>query len=105
HVYPRAVGVQHRGVEGLAVAVSELEDVPDLDRALHVERPATGDARLAGDHLTDVDPAGRGQVTVHVDAAQVHVVGVGPGEHVAAAAQLLVDEDRQAGHADPAETA
>ena len=46
-----------------------------------------------------------GDVPADVHPAQVEVVGVGPGDHVAAAAQRLVGDHRQVRHPDRAEAA
>jgi len=58
-----------------------------------------------GGDLTQIRPRADRDVSVDVHPAQVRVVGVGAGEHVATAAQRLVRDDRQLGDADRAEAA
>ena len=80
--------------EGVAELVAELEDVADLDAALHLQRMTAVDARLARGDLAQVGPPADGDVPLDVDAAQVGVVDVGAGVHAAPPAQRLVGDHR-----------
>src|SRR5208282_4345981 len=89
-----AVRAGHADPDGVGELVAELEDVADLDAALHLERPPADDARLAGGGLAQVRPPADGDVPFDVDATQVRVVDVGAGVHAAPPAQRPVGDDR-----------
>ena len=69
-----------------------------------VERLAAARAGVAGGHLPEVVEFGL-EILAGGDVAQVVVVAVGAGDHVAAALQRLVGQDGHVGHAHRAERA
>src|SRR4029077_19632277 len=73
-VHPLAGRVEHGDPERLGELVAQLEDVPGLDRGQQFQRVPAPDARFSRADLAQVEPGPRGDVTVHVNAAQVHVV-------------------------------
>src|SRR5262249_60971982 len=89
-VHPLAGGVEHGHVKRLGELVADLEDVPDLDGRQYLHRVTAPDAGLPGADLAQAGPGPDGNGAADVHAAQVDVVGVGPGDHVAPAAERLV---------------
>src|SRR5439155_14360596 len=76
--------VQKRRAERFRVERLQLEDVADLDRGLHVERPAALRAGVAVLRLADVGEGGL-VVTAGLDAAEMPAVLVRPGDELALA--------------------
>src|SRR5579859_3426390 len=105
-----AVRAGHADLHGLGVLGAELEDVADLDAALHLQAVPAVDAAVAGGDLAQVRPLADADVALDVHAAQVGVVDVGAGVHAAPAAprliaQGLVRDDGVIGDADRAQAA
>ena len=104
-VHPLPGRVEDGDVERLGELVAQLEDVPGLDRRQQFQRLPAHRARLPGRHLAQVGPGAGRDVTADVHPAQVHVINVGAGDHVAPPPQRLVRDHRQTGDRDRAQAA
>src|SRR5580704_10445561 len=100
-----AVRAGHPDLHGLGVLGAELEDVADLDAALHLQAVPAVDALIAGGDLAQVRPLADVDVAFDVHAAQVGVIDVRAGVHAAPTAQRLVRDDRVIADADRAQAA
>ena len=77
-----ALFVEHGGTHRLAVLASQLEDVSHLDPSGDAEPALARRARIAGDHVADVDDLAFRQVTGPVHAGEVHVAFVGAADEI-----------------------
>ena len=83
----------------------ELEDVADLDGALHLERLAAFVASLPRLHQAQVRPMRNLDVPPDGNVAQMETIRVGAGRHLGCLAQALVRINRQLGNAHRAQAA
>ena len=70
--------IEHGRLHGLAVQLTELEDVADFDAARDLERTVAGGARVSRLHVADISRCGLGQITAPVGAGEMHVILVRP---------------------------
>ena len=73
--------IQEQRVERLAIFGAKLEDMPDLDGALDLERLAAFGARLAFLHQAKVGPMRDLNIAINCDVAEMEPILISASSH------------------------
>ena len=85
--------IEHGGMHGLAVQLSQLENMAYLDAARDLQRSAAAGAGVAALRIADIDGVRSFQVAPPVRAAEVHVLLVGAADEVRQMGRGIIDID------------
>src|SRR5258708_25312050 len=97
--------VQHAGIHGGAVQLSELENMADFDPACDFQGASAGGTGVAALRIADIDGLRVLKVAPPVHAAEVHVFFVGPADEIRQVSRSMLDIDLAAEPAGSAEAA